>query len=753
MSVDRGIFDCLGAAMAGGTRPQETESVVVHQQRQKASCVFDDQRVIGRQLVYTDGKYWNVLQSITPAAPGHLLVIPIRHIQCDHERSEEEGAALTAVSKQCAAVFKKLYGVDYLVIQKNGRLAGQSVFHLHYHYVPMTGQRLAPVVSQVFGEKSRLTDAQLQREVAKLSKGFIDVRAQEIAEKTDLKTTLESAAAALENGRDEEAYISIRQLQAADKAIAGRIFGKIWELAGKPTAQTHPKIAHPKFGEVAFFGKEGRSVTRERKIAALKEIAANLSRPCVFDEAVMPDTQRVYSDGRDWEVLHSLTPAVPGHLIVIPRRRIQYDHERSPEEGASLTMVSKKCATAFERLYGDNYIVIQKNGVGAGQAIPQLQYHYIPMTGDLSLSEVISKVFVKLNPPLTPDQMRQGVETLQGAFSDIEVRTPTRALAAPSSVILDQLERMITPKPSEINVGIKWQLECLAQMMPDAMDRIQALLKRVAKVDFRSELPKCYPRLVAVDKVFGPLALPFSSGRDRHDTVRPYAFNQVLLHNGTGMNASRICFPQDSQPYPSAETYCYAMSAPMPGHELPTLQMYAEQNIGLIINLTEFREGDMKKADRYLRAEHGDEIRGDGYILKNYAKETVDLSISGQMDKRSMDLEIAGTRHLFQEFHFRQWKDFSAPDTAALIQLLEHIIEFKRSRPGQNIAIHCSGGVGRTGVLIAAAKIYELLLEGKDPDVKKIVTQLRLQRGLLGGLECQYQALWEIKRVLQEKTR
>jgi diadenosine tetraphosphate (Ap4A) HIT family hydrolase len=101
-----------------------------------ALCPFCNPEVIERQLV-AESDCSLVLYCLTPATEGHLLLIPKRHIKRFEELNESEMVDLYHLIAQTQAVFQQCYGLcDYVVVQKNGKNAGQSVDHVHFHVLP-----------------------------------------------------------------------------------------------------------------------------------------------------------------------------------------------------------------------------------------------------------------------------------------------------------------------------------------------------------------------------------------------------------------------------------------------------------------------------------------------------------------------------------------------------------------------------------------------------------------------------------------
>ena len=75
---------------------------------------------------------------IQPVNPGHVLVIPTRHISCLAELDEESGARMFRMAQRVAEALKrsglKCEGVNLFLA--DGEAAGQEVFHVHLHVLP-----------------------------------------------------------------------------------------------------------------------------------------------------------------------------------------------------------------------------------------------------------------------------------------------------------------------------------------------------------------------------------------------------------------------------------------------------------------------------------------------------------------------------------------------------------------------------------------------------------------------------------------
>jgi histidine triad (HIT) family protein len=77
---------------------------------------------------------------VMPQADGHTLVIPKEPAENILDLSPEGAAAMVKTTQKVAKAVKK--GLDapgIMLFQLNGKAAGQTVFHVHFHIVPRSG--------------------------------------------------------------------------------------------------------------------------------------------------------------------------------------------------------------------------------------------------------------------------------------------------------------------------------------------------------------------------------------------------------------------------------------------------------------------------------------------------------------------------------------------------------------------------------------------------------------------------------------
>ena len=73
----------------------------------------------------------------SPATKGHALILPKEHFANLYELDEKTASKVFVLAKKMAEKMTKALKCDgFNVVQNNGELAGQTVFHFHMHLIP-----------------------------------------------------------------------------------------------------------------------------------------------------------------------------------------------------------------------------------------------------------------------------------------------------------------------------------------------------------------------------------------------------------------------------------------------------------------------------------------------------------------------------------------------------------------------------------------------------------------------------------------
>ena len=78
-----------------------------------------------------------VIMDIEPASKGHALILPKEHYANLYELDDELASKALVLAKKMITKLTDILGCDgYNVLQNNGPVAGQTVFHFHMHLIP-----------------------------------------------------------------------------------------------------------------------------------------------------------------------------------------------------------------------------------------------------------------------------------------------------------------------------------------------------------------------------------------------------------------------------------------------------------------------------------------------------------------------------------------------------------------------------------------------------------------------------------------
>lgn len=78
-----------------------------------------------------------VILDIAPAAKGHAILLVKKHVANIFELDSETAGRIFSIVPKVAAAIKEVTGCDGMnILQNNGPSAGQTVFHLHIHFIP-----------------------------------------------------------------------------------------------------------------------------------------------------------------------------------------------------------------------------------------------------------------------------------------------------------------------------------------------------------------------------------------------------------------------------------------------------------------------------------------------------------------------------------------------------------------------------------------------------------------------------------------
>lgn len=112
---------------------------------------------IPTRAIYEDESFKVILDN-GPATKGHALILPKEHAANLFELPEDTAADVMKLAKKMAtSMTEKLQCDGFNLVQNNGVVAGQSVFHFHMHLIP----RYKNDSQKILWNPTQPTDAEL----------------------------------------------------------------------------------------------------------------------------------------------------------------------------------------------------------------------------------------------------------------------------------------------------------------------------------------------------------------------------------------------------------------------------------------------------------------------------------------------------------------------------------------------------------------------------------------------------------------
>jgi len=132
----------------------------------KDDCIFCKiaNGEIPSKTLYEDEEF-RVILDLGPAAKGHALILPKDHYANLYELPDEKAAKVMILAKKMATQMKDKLSCDgFNLVQNNGEIAGQTVFHFHMHLIPRyenDGQKIGWVPGEPTSEELEVVKEQI----------------------------------------------------------------------------------------------------------------------------------------------------------------------------------------------------------------------------------------------------------------------------------------------------------------------------------------------------------------------------------------------------------------------------------------------------------------------------------------------------------------------------------------------------------------------------------------------------------------
>ncbi|XP_074539510.1 tyrosine-protein phosphatase non-receptor type 3 isoform X1 [Halichoeres trimaculatus] len=239
--------------------------------------------------------------------------------------------------------------------------------------------------------------------------------------------------------------------------------------------------------------------------------------------------------------------------------------------------------------------------------------------------------------------------------------------------------------------------------------------------------------------------LPENMDKNRYKDVLPYDATRVVLKGQEDyINASHITV---APPVSGVCLRYIAAQGPLPQTCTHFWQTVWEQQTHTIIMLTTLTERGRTKCHQYWP--HPPEVKDYGHVRVKCHSEECNLAyVTRQF---TLTHTQRGEERAVTHLQYVAWPDHGVPDDPS--DFLLFISSVRERRKGEEpLMVHCSAGIGRTGVLITMETALTLLDQGQPVFPLDIVKTLRDQRAMMVQTTSQFQFVCEaIVRVYKEK--
>ncbi|KAG8439517.1 hypothetical protein GDO86_005642 [Hymenochirus boettgeri] len=232
-----------------------------------------------------------------------------------------------------------------------------------------------------------------------------------------------------------------------------------------------------------------------------------------------------------------------------------------------------------------------------------------------------------------------------------------------------------------------------------------------------SELPKFLEDLAVSDA-----DLPWNRSKNRFTNIKPYNNNRVKLIADTGVPGSDYINASYVSGYICPNEFI-ATQGPLPGTVGDFWRMVWETRSKTIVMLTQcFEKGRIRCHQYWPEDNKPVTVFGDIVITK--------VAEDVQIDWISRDLKVEkhGDFMMVRQCNFTSWPEHGVPESSA--SLINFVKMVRANRPHENTPtiVHCSAGVGRTGVFVALDHLVQHINHHDFVDIYGLVAELRSER-------------------------
>ncbi|KAJ3647514.1 hypothetical protein Zmor_019387 [Zophobas morio] len=215
-----------------------------------------------------------------------------------------------------------------------------------------------------------------------------------------------------------------------------------------------------------------------------------------------------------------------------------------------------------------------------------------------------------------------------------------------------------------------------------------------------------------------------NANKNRYNNILPYDDTRVILQGnseGDYINANYV----DGYDVPKA---FIATQAPLPSTVDDFWYMIWQDNVKIIVMLTEIEENGRVKSEKYWPEDNS------RFRFGNFLVESVSRKSTSHFIHREFQVIFNKQSRLVDHFQYRAWPDHGVPLYVwEFVRFVKNILKMEQNTP---VVVHCNAGCGRSGTYILCNILIKMGTKEKQLDFFGVLKRMRDQRaGLVSNVD------------------